>query len=147
MLPQYRVVKHQTMSTKTTKKNTAVNWNNPADTAKPSLPKTLTTLQYLRTGAKSHGDKEIHPRLDEAYKECKSANMLTLFERVMLHIGDVSRQHNILREAGILSKTGGSQDRRTFRSIMRWWAKNMPSSFERNLQIFAEFTLYENLIF
>ncbi len=139
------------MATKTaTKKSGAtsasVNINTNDLTNLPKLPKTLETLQLLRT-AKNQSDSAIHSALTSAYNECKKENMLLLFERVMLHIGDVSRQHNILREAGIISPNGGAQERAIFRSILRWWEKNMPESFIKNIPVIVEFTLYENLMF
>jgi hypothetical protein len=135
------------MSTKATtiKKAATVSATSGA-VANPSLPKTLETLQFLRT-AKNGTDTSIHKMLDQAYVECKKNNIILLLERVMLHIGDVSRQHNILSEMGIKSDKGGAQERKVFRSCMRWWEKNMPESFEKNLRIFAEFTLYENLMY
>lgn len=112
----------------------------------PKLPLTLATLQYLRT-AKGHSDSQIHAMLDKAYNECKQKDCVLMLERIMLHIGDVSRQHNLLKEMSIKSPNGGAQERVTFRSCMRWWEKNIPSSFEKNLQVFVEFTLYENLMY
>lgn len=113
---------------------------------KPSLMKTLVTLQFLRT-AKNATESEIHAKLDEAYAECKAHDEVLVLERIMLHIGDVSRHHNILREMGIKSTKGGAQERKIFRSILRWWEKNLPESFKKNIRVFAEFTLYENLMF
>ena len=112
----------------------------------PKLSATLETLQYLRT-AKGHGDSQIHAMLDKAFAECKKQDCVLMLERIMVHIGDVSRQHNLLKEMSIKSPTGGAQERATFRSCMRWWEKNIPSSFEKNLQVFVEFTLYENLMY
>jgi hypothetical protein len=112
----------------------------------PSLPKTLEALQFLRT-AKTATDAQIAKVLDSSYTECKKNDCVLVIERLMLHIGDVSRQHNILTELGISSKTGGAQERKIFRSCMRWWEKNIPESFAKNLRVFTEFTLYENLMF
>lgn len=112
----------------------------------PSLPETLSALQYLRT-AKNHSDSQIHPILTKAYNECKKSDCVLMIERIMLHIGDVSRQHNILKEMGIISPNGGAQERAIFRSCMRWWEKNIPESFVENLHLFVEFTLYENLMY
>lgn len=117
-----------------------------APATKPSLPKTLDTLQFLRT-AKGKSDAEIHKMLDAALVECTKADMTVLLEKIMMHIGDVSRQHNVLRSAGILSEKGGAQEREIFRSIMRWWDKKLPTSFAKNIPLFAEYTVYENLIF
>lgn len=112
----------------------------------PALPKTLNALQFLRT-AKTASDAQISKVLDEAYTECKKNDTVLALERLMLHIGDVSRQHNILAELGIKSATGGAQERKIFRSCMRWWEKNIPESFAKNLRVFVEFTLYENLMY
>lgn len=112
----------------------------------PSVPATLETLQFLRT-AKGKSDKDIHTYLDKAFAECKRNNTVLLLERCMLHIGDVSRQHNLLREMGILSPKGGAQERAIFRSCLRWWEANLLESFIKNIPIFVEFTLYENLMF
>ena len=113
---------------------------------RPKLPLTLKTLQFLRTTI-DEGDSEIHPMLNNAYVECKENDVLQLFERILLHIGDVSRQHNLLLELGIKSDKGGAQQRKTFRAILRWWEKTMPESFLKNLRVFTEFTLYENLVY
>jgi len=112
----------------------------------PKLPATMETLQTLRT-AKNQGDKVIHQVLDKAYSECKKEEMILMLERIMLHIGDVSRQHNMLREMGIISPNGGAQERAIFRSCLRWWESNLPDSFIKNIPVFVEFTLYENLMF
>jgi len=112
----------------------------------PKLPATLEALQLLRT-AKGQKDAVIHAALNKAFTECRNANMLLLLERVMLHIGDVSRQHNMLREMGIISPTGGAQERAIFRSCLRWWENKMPESFAKNIPVIVEFTLYENLMF
>lgn len=117
-----------------------------ANGEKPNLPKTLEVLQFLRT-AHGSSDGKIHTMLDLALSEVSSVNMELMLQRLMLHIGDVSRQHNILREMGVKSENGGAQERAIFRSILRWWEKAMPESFEKNLRVFAEFTLYENLMY
>lgn len=111
-----------------------------------ALPKTLFTLQFLRT-AKNASDKDIYKALDEALAECKKNDSVLVLERLMLHVGDISRQHNILKEFGIISKTGGAQERKIFRSCMRFWEAKLPESFKKNLRIFVEFTLYENLMY
>ena len=137
------------MTTKTTAKNAIQTSNvlNANDLVNlPKLPATLELLQFLRT-AKGQKDAFIHAALDKAFAECKKQNMELMLERVMLHIGDVSRQHNMLREIGIISPNGGAQERAIFRSCLRWWDKNMSASFVKNIPIFVEFTLYENLMF
>lgn len=112
----------------------------------PKLPVTLDTLQFLRT-AKNKSDGEIHSKLNLALAECKKQDCVLMLERVMLHIGDLSRQHNILKELNIKSDKGGAQERTIFRSCMRWWEKHLPESFAKNLNVFVEFTLYENLMY
>ncbi len=140
------------MTTKTAAKktnksqSTSVKINTNDLTNLPKLPKTLEALQLLRT-AKGQTDSFIHSALNSALAECKKENMILLLERIMLHIGDISRQHNILREAGIISPTGGAQERAIFRSCLRWWEKNLPESFVKNIPIIVEFTLYENLMY
>lgn len=134
------------MQTTDTKTKKSVSKKSTDLTDFPSLPETLVTLQYLRT-AKNHSDVQIHSALSKAYNECKKSDCVLVLERIMLHIGDVSRQHNILKEMGILSPNGGAQERAIFRSCMRWWEKNIPESFVENLHLFVEFTLYENLMF
>lgn len=134
------------MATTKAKKTVSVSQTTVADTERKSFVATLRALQFLRT-AKGKGDFEIHKVLSDALTECKTNDNVILLQRVMLHIGDVSRQHNILRENGIISATGGSQERAIFRSVMRWWEKNLPESFETNLNLFTEFTVYENLMF
>lgn len=134
------------MQTTDTKTKKSVSKKSTDLTDFPSLPETLVTLQYLRT-AKNHSDVQIHSALSKAYNECKKSDCVLVLERIMLHIGDVSRQHNILKEMGILSPNGGAQERAIFRSCMRWWEKNIPESFVENLHLFVEFTLYENLMY
>lgn len=109
-------------------------------------PNTLKMLQALRVTT-DVVDSEIHHLIDNAYIECKKKNSLVLLQRVLLHVGDVSRQHNLLKEMGIESPNGGAQQRKVFRSILRWWESNLPESFYKNLRVFTEFTLYENLVF
>ena len=89
---------------------------------KPALPKTLEVLQALRT-SKGSSDLSIHNMLDEALTETSEKNVIYVLERILLHIGDVSREHNILKELGIKSDKGGSQEREIFRSILRWWER------------------------
>lgn len=139
--------KKTTMTTKTTKaKKTVASEVTSFNGNYPSLPKTLEVLQFLRT-AKVANDAQIAKKLDEAYTECRKNSCVLVLERIMLHMGDVSRQHNLLTELGIQSATGGAQERKIFRSCMRWWEKNLPESFAKNLRVFTEFTLYENLMF
>lgn len=115
-------------------------------TDRPQLPLTLNALQFLVT-ARGKSDQDIHGRLTAALREVKSNDLVLMLERIMLSVGDVSRQHNILKELGIKSETGGSQERQVFRSVLRWWAANLPESFAKNLRVFVEFTNYENLWF
>ena len=127
---------------KTATKATTAN----TSTDRPKLPNTLVALQALRT-AHGKSDAEIKTLLDSALKETSAAEVTYVLERLMLHIGDVSRQHNILKEMGIKSDKGGAQERAIFRSILRWWEKALPESFKRNIKVFAEYTLLENLMF
>lgn len=137
----------ETTATKSSSKRTRkIPLNATSTPGKPKLPKTLEALQFLRT-AKGKSDSQIASILDASLKEVKSSDMQLMLERIMIHVGDVSRFHNVLREAGIKSETGGSQERSVFRSVMRWWEKAMPESFKRNIGMIAEFTLYENLMF
>ena len=110
------------------------------------LPKTLMSLQGLRT-VKSGDDNSIHKLLDTAYAECKKVDMVLMLERVMLHIGDISRQHNLLSEMGIKSPTGGAQERANFRSIIRWWSKTLPASFAKNIRAIVDFSVLENIMY
>ncbi len=119
---------------------------NTDNSNRQKFPTTLAVLQALRT-TKGGNDKDIHALLDKAYAECSKNEMVLMLERIMLHIGDVSRQHNILTELGIKSPTGGSQERETFRSILRWWGKKLPESFAKNIRAIVEFTVLENIMF
>jgi len=136
----------QTASTVSTKRPRKLQIGSNTSSDKPRFPQTLETLQFLRT-AKGKSDSLIHAHLDKAYAEVKKEGFELLLERIFIHIGDVSRQHNVLKELGIKSQTGGAQERSIFRSILRWWEKKMPESFKRNIKLIAEFTLYENLMF
>ena len=113
---------------------------------RPSLPKTLEMLQFMRT-AKGRSDAEIHAMLSDADKECKKNDVDNMLERLMIHVGDVSRQHNILSELGVKSATGGAQERAVFRSILRWWSENKKRSFKKNIRNIVEFTVLENVMF
>lgn len=110
------------------------------------LKDTLLAIQLARTG-KNLSDASLHPKLDAALKECKAQQKGTelVLMRALLHIMDVSRQHNILRRLGIKSDKGGAQERANGRSILRWMAKKMPKVFYDNLEIWVEFTNYGNL--
>lgn len=116
------------------------------------LYKTLDALQTLRT-TKNAGDSAIHPKMDAALKECRAQGdvevLETLLRRTMLHVGDVSRQHNLLNKMSIKSENGGAQERSNFRSLMRWWEKKMPTSFYKDatLEAIYEFTIAENLVY
>lgn len=113
---------------------------------RPKLPKTLTALQFLRT-AKGVPESRIHEMMNSALQECKTEDIVLMLERIMLHIGDVNRQHNILNELGIKSPTGGAQEREIFRSLIRWWETNLPESFAKNIKAIVEFTVLENIMF
>lgn len=110
---------------------------------KPNLNETLNALMHLRT-AKGVIDVSI---LDKALVEVKKHNLEILLRRILIHVGDISRQHNILRELGIVSPNGGAQERETFRAIIRWWNEKMPESFKENIRNIVEFSVYENIMF
>jgi len=110
---------------------------------KPDLKHTLNALMHLRT-AKGQIDESI---LNKALTEVKKHELEIMLRRVLIHVGDISRQHNILRELGIVSKVGGAQERATFRAIIKWWSEVMPESFKNNLRNIVEFSVYENLMF
>ena len=67
-----------------------------------SLPKTMLALQFLRT-AQGKSDTAIHAVLGDALKECDKNGEDLLFRRILIHIGDVSREHNLLKKLGIKS--------------------------------------------
>jgi hypothetical protein len=110
------------------------------------LSNTLDTLQFLRT-AKNASDKEIHSTLDKAYAEASLNGVKEMLYRLMFHIGDISRKHNIFKEFDITSETGGAQERKTFRSCVRWMQKNTPDFLHNNLKLIVEFTSYETLMY
>jgi hypothetical protein len=116
-------------------------------TDRPQVPATLRALQFLVTAGTNVTDAQVFAQLGAAFAEAKATDTVLLLERIMLHVGDVSRQHNILRELGINSDKGGAQQRVVFRAILRWWAANLPESFAKNLRVLVEFTNYENLFF
>lgn len=137
-------MKSTTATQQSVKSSSVINTNDLSNL--PKLPNTLEALQLLRT-AKGKDDSFIHASLNKALAECKKENMILLLERIMIHIGDISRQHNMLREMGVISPTGGAQERAVFRSCLRWWEKNLPESFIKNIPIIVGYTLYENLMF
>ena len=110
------------------------------------FPKTLECLNKFRAN-KNMSQSEADGLLNNAYKECEALKEMTMFRRVLLHIGDVSRQHEILKVMKIKSETGGAQERSNFRKILNWWSRNMEQSFVENLRVFTQFTVYENLMF
>jgi hypothetical protein len=116
------------------------------DTRNVSLNSVLTVLNYLRT-EKNVNEKTAHKMLDEAYNECTTPETKTMFFRVLLFIGDVSRQHDMLTRLNIISKTGGAQERKNFRVVLRWWESRVPDHFYRHLEVFMEFSVIENLFY
>lgn len=110
------------------------------------FPNVLKALRALRR-EDTLNQQAVDELLDAAYLEAKTANELTMFRRVLLHVGDVARRHNILRELGIKSEAGGAQMRSNFRKILVWWANNMPDTFAGNIRVFVEFTVLENLMY
>jgi hypothetical protein len=110
------------------------------------LSNTLDTLQFLRT-AKNSSDAEIHSALDKAYNEVSLNGIQEMLFRLMFHIGDVSRKHNIFNEFDIKSDSGGAQERKIFRSCVRWMQKNTPEFLHLNLKLIIEFTSYETLMY
>lgn len=119
-----------------------------SETREARYPAIMAALQALRT-TKGISDNHLHPLLDKALSEAKyyGDEAMTMLKRVLFHIGDVSRQHNILKQAGIQSSKGGAGERASFRSVMRWWEKAMPDDFYSKLKLFAEFTVLENLVY
>ena len=119
-----------------------------SEARKAPYPVILNLTQMLRTN-KALTDAKLHPELDKALSEAKyyGDKAVTMLRRMLLHIGDISRQHNILKKAGIQSSKGGAGERANFRSIMRWWEKTEPQYFYKHLKIMTEFTVLENLIY
>ncbi len=119
-----------------------------SEARKAKYPTMLTLLQHLRMN-KFISDKELHPMLDKSLSEAKyyGNEAVVMFKRILFHIGDVSRQHNLLKAAGITSTKGGAGERANFRSVMRWWEKNLQEDFYSKLEWFAEFSVLENLVY
>jgi len=113
---------------------------------KMKLSKTLDVLQFLRT-AKNSSDEIIHSLLNEAYAETSSNGVEEMLYRIMFHIGDISRKHNIFKEFEIDSEVGGAQERKIFRSCVRWMQKNTPEFLHNNLKLVVEYTSYETLMY
>jgi len=108
----------------------------------------LDAVQHLRTN-KELTDSTLHPILDKAWEEVTQYGdeAKTMFIRMLLHIGDVSRHHNLLKKLGIDSKKGGAGERSNFRSILRWWEDRHRNHFYQNLDVITEFTVLENLLY
>jgi hypothetical protein len=119
-----------------------------SEARKARFPIILDLLQHLRTN-KSLQDDTLHPLLTKAWSEAAQYGLeaKTMLLRALLHIGDVSRHHNMLKKLGIQSTKGGAGERENFRSILRWLEKNQTNTFYANLNVFAEFTVLENLIY
>lgn len=113
---------------------------------KMKLSNTLDTLQFLRT-AKGASEEMIHSALDKAYAETTAIGIDEMLYRIMFHIGDISRKHNIFKEFGIDSEVGGAQERKIFRSCVRWMQMNTPEFLHKNLKLIVEFTSYETLMY
>jgi hypothetical protein len=113
---------------------------------KMKLSNTLDTLQFLRT-AKGNSDEQIHLALDKAYAETIDNGAEDMLYRIMFHIGDISRKHNIFKDFEINSEVGGAQERKIFRSCVRWMQKNTPEFLHKNLKLVVEFTSYETLMY
>jgi hypothetical protein len=113
---------------------------------KMKLSNTLDTLQFLRT-AKGASDTQIHLALDKAYAETTSNGVEEMLYRIMFHIGDISRKHNIFKDFEINSEVGGAQERKIFRSCVRWMQKNTPEFLHNNLKLVVEYTSYETLMY
>ncbi len=119
-----------------------------SEARKAKYPAILNALQHLRTN-KFLNDKELHPLLNKAWSEADyyGTEATIMFRRVLLHIGDISRQHNALKAIGIQSAKGGAGERANFRSILRWWETTLPMEFYSQLNTFADFTVLSNLIY
>ena len=108
------------------------------------IPKIFRVLGYFRLTTVPT-PQESYKVLDEGFAEAERLNLVPRFFRMLLHIGDVSRQHNLLKNMGILSEAGGSQQRAGFRRILGWMDKNHKDILYANLNIWAEFTVLSNL--
>ena len=111
-----------------------------------TLTNTLNTLQFLRN-AKSCNDDQIHSALDIAFAECGRNGVTDMLLRIIFHMGDISRRHNIFKELEIDSDNGGAQERKIFRSCVRWMIKNTPNFVYSNLELISEFTSYQTLMY
>ena len=109
----------------------------------PNMFKTLGFFRLNQNPSQDASDKI----LDAGYSEAMRFGLEEHFFRMLLHIGDVSRQHNILQAFGIKSPAGGSQERVGFRRILNWMDRKQPIVLYRNLPIWVEFTNYQNLWF
>lgn len=115
-----------------------------------STKRYLDTLKALRTLRYNDNltQSEVDQLLNAAWKEVKDTDEeRIMFRRVLLHVGDVSRRHQILHSLNIKSKAGGAQMRANFRKVLNWWMNYMPESFEELIPVFVEFTVLENLMY
>jgi len=108
------------------------------------IPSIFRALNFFRLQS-NPSQKEANEKLDIAYAEATRYGIVQRFFKMLLHIGDVSRRHNILREMGIKSEAGGSQERIGFRRILNWMDNRAKHVLYANLDVWAEFTNYSNL--
>lgn len=113
---------------------------------KLKIPNIFKTLGFFRLNH-NPTQKESDIILDAGYSEAVNFGLEEHFFRILLHIGDISRQHNILKTFGVKSPAGGSQERVGFRRILAWMDAKHPEILYNNLHIWVEFTNYQNLWF
>jgi len=108
------------------------------------IPKMFQVLGFFRLN-NDPTQAKADAVLNAGYTEAVNFGLEEHFFRMLLHIGDVSRNHNILKSMGIKSEAGGSQERKGFRRILNWMDRNATDILYNNLHIWTEFTVYSNL--
>jgi len=103
-------------------------------------------LQALTTNL-SPSQSFVHAQLDEMRKDVKTRQDKVVLMKIILHIGDISRHHNLLKELNINSKTGGQGLRETFRHCLTWMEKIYPEDLQKYINVFVDFTVLDNFMY
>lgn len=90
----------------------------------------------------------LHVTLSNAWKLCKSKEEKELFFILLFNSGDIDRQHNIFRKAGLKNvDKGGHAHRQQFLWALQWLYKELPAQYYNFLPLIPEYTNWENIMY